>query len=122
MIKKALLISCVSENKYEIPKGEFVLGRAHERSKSDIQINETGNEFVSGIHCKIYNDGEKIEVEDLKSMNGTYVNEEIIKSEERVLLNDKDELKLGRYTLKVKFTKESLLERLIKSFINKFFI
>lgn len=90
MIKEAMLIGV---NEYKILEGEFVIGRAKEDNPTNIQINEPGNLFVSRNHCKIYNDGEKLEIMDIDSRNGTYVNDNKIK--EKVILKNGDKLKLG---------------------------
>ena len=77
MIKKALLVSCITENKYEIPIGKFIMGRYNpevREIKLDIEIKEPRDNCVSRTHCRIYNDGEKVQVEDFGSTNGTYVN------------------------------------------------
>lgn len=92
MIKEALLIG---KNEYKIPEGEFNVGRANDDNPVNIKINEPVNLFVSRRHCKIYNDGEKLEVMDISSRNGTYVNENRVKSGERVILKNGDRLKLG---------------------------
>ena len=104
MIKEAMLIG---RNEYKILEGEFVIGRAKNDSSSNIKINEHGNIFISSNHCKIYNDGEKLEIIDVGSRNGTYVNEEKIMPGERVILKNQDKLKLsGACELEVKIIEE----------------
>lgn len=98
MIKEAFLIG--EENKYEISKGEYVIGRSD--SKADIKIKELNCLYVSRTHCKIYNDGEKLEVIDIGSRNGTYVNELKLTPKVRVILKNLDKLRLGGCGLEVK--------------------
>lgn len=97
----------MSEKKYEIPIGEFVIGRSFEGSAANIQINEVGKERISRIHCRIYNDGSKLEVEDLNSMNGTYINEKEITAGEKFPLKNKDMLGLGSCDLEVRIVEEN---------------
>ena len=52
---------------------------------------------VSRIHAKIIKDGEYY-ISDLNSLNGTYVNHEILSGEEKHRLNDGDEITLGDLT------------------------
>ena len=104
MIKEAFLLG--EENKYIILKGEFNVGRAKD-SPSNIQINEPLNLFVSRRHCKIYNDEEKLEIMDIGSRNGTYVNGNRITPRKRVILINGDKLKLAGCELEVKIVEES---------------
>lgn len=102
MIKEALLIG---KSEYKIPEGEFNVGRANDDNPANIKINEPLNLFVSKCHCKIYNDGEKLEVMDIGSRNGTYVNDNKIK--EKVILKNGDKLRLAGCELEVKIVEES---------------
>lgn len=54
--------------------------------------------LVSRIHCRLTATGDSLEVEDLKSTNGTFVNDQRI---ERATLANGDRLRVGRYELKV---------------------
>ncbi|MDT8317800.1 MAG: FHA domain-containing protein [bacterium] len=65
-------------------------------SGNDIQVD---NPAVSGIHARIWQEGETIFIEDAESTNGTYVNgEKIIK----VALNENDEVLIGKHHLEIK--------------------
>ncbi len=58
--------------RYELDRPESVLGRHPE---CDVVIDVGA---VSRYHCKIHGDGTRFSVEDLKSRNGTFVNEQVI--------------------------------------------
>ncbi len=105
MIKEAFLLG--EENKYIILKGEFNVGRSKKDNSVDIQIKELLDLYISRKHCKIYNDGEKLEVMDIGSRNGTYVNDGRIKPGEKVILKDRDVLSLGCCGLEVKIVEEA---------------
>jgi len=66
----------------------FVIGRG---SGSDLRLNDEG---VSRFHCKLYNEGGAITVEDLNSRNGTYCNGERIATGRRSLMEG-DRLQVG---------------------------
>src|SRR3954451_17472097 len=51
---------------------------------------------VSRRHAEFHRDGESFTVSDVGSLNGTYVNRDRI---DRVLLNDGDEVQIGKYRL-----------------------
>ncbi len=76
-----------------IPLGnqKLVVGRS---SRTDVQIDQ---ESVSRNHCEIRPVERGYEIEDLRSTNGTYVNDELV---ERLELRDGDQLKIGRTILK----------------------
>jgi pSer/pThr/pTyr-binding forkhead associated (FHA) protein len=65
------------------PRADFVLDRA----------------LVSRLHCRLTAGDEQLEVEDLSSTNGTFVNGKRIK---RAELASGDRLRLGRVELTVK--------------------
>lgn len=71
--------------------GTFELGRS---SRSDLCIDQ---ESISRHHARIRFDGKRHVIEDLGSTNGTFVNERRL---ERTVLNDGDQVKLGRSILK----------------------
>jgi len=54
--------------------------------------------LVSRLHCRLEADAEKLEVIDLSSTNGTFVNDERI---ERANLKSGDRLRVGRVELTV---------------------
>ena len=77
--------------KYSLAQNSTVIGRS---SKVDIQIDE---ESISRNHATIENDGESICIRDLKSTNGTYVNDDPINE---TTLRDGDQVKIGRTIFK----------------------
>jgi pSer/pThr/pTyr-binding forkhead associated (FHA) protein len=54
--------------------------------------------LVSRLHCRLEAEGEKLEVIDLSSTNGTFVNDERV---ERAKLTNGDRLRVGRVELTV---------------------
>lgn len=54
--------------------------------------------LVSRLHCRLTATNDSLEVEDLKSTNGTFVNDQRI---ERAQLANGDLLRVGRFELKV---------------------
>jgi len=55
------------------------------------------DEFVSRKHCKIFTEGESMVLKDLKSTNGSVLNDELVI--DAALLNDKDVLQIGKFQL-----------------------
>lgn len=54
--------------------------------------------LVSRLHCRLEADGDTLEVVDLQSTNGTYVNDKRVN---RARLSSGDRLRIGRVELKV---------------------
>lgn len=54
------------------------------------------HETVSRIHCRIDKDQENYYITDLNSTNGTIVNGELLNTNERILLQEGDEIQLGK--------------------------
>lgn len=77
--------------KYELTQESTVIGRS---SKVDIQIDE---ESISRNHAVIEQDGHQLVIRDLKSTNGTYVNDRPV---EKQGLRDGDQVKIGRTIFK----------------------
>ena len=79
----------------EIPlkKDEFFIGRAKECTL------RAGSEAISRRHCSITRSGEVWTVQDLKSRNGTYVNDQRI--EQATTLSPGDELRVGPLKFRV---------------------
>jgi len=73
-------------NVIAIDREKMVIGRD---KTSDIVINK---KFVSKKHAKIITQGNKAEITDFGSTNGTFVNEAPIKQAE---LKDRDEIRIG---------------------------
>jgi pSer/pThr/pTyr-binding forkhead associated (FHA) protein len=75
------------------PGSVRTLGRA---PRADFIVDAS---LVSRLHCRLtVRDNDALEVEDLGSTNGTFVNGRKIR---RAQLNEGDELGIGRVTLKV---------------------
>lgn len=87
-----LLLKFESQLLREIPVGTrpLTIGRAPD---SDVHIDNLG---VSDRHARIYTEGDRLIVEDLLSLNGTYVNDARI---ERVTLRDGDTIRIGKHEL-----------------------
>jgi pSer/pThr/pTyr-binding forkhead associated (FHA) protein len=68
------------------------LGRA---PRADFIVNVA---LVSRLHCRFEADNEKLEVVDLSSTNGTFVNEQRV---DRARLASGDRLRIGRLELQV---------------------
>ena len=76
----------------EIPlqKAEIIIGRA---PGNDVVID---NLAVSGHHAKVLLDQDHFVIEDMSSLNGTFLNNQRIR---RSLLKDGDEILIGKHTL-----------------------
>ena len=77
--------------KYNLTQESTVIGRS---SKVDIQIDE---ESISRNHAVIELDGDELVIRDLKSTNGTFVNDRPV---EKRGLRDGDQVKIGRTIFK----------------------
>jgi pSer/pThr/pTyr-binding forkhead associated (FHA) protein len=64
------------------PRADFIVDRA----------------LVSRLHCQLTADDDKLEVQDLASTNGTFVNDKRV---ERAQIGNGDRLRVGRIELKV---------------------
>jgi diguanylate cyclase (GGDEF)-like protein len=80
---------------FALRQSEIIIGRAR---SSTIRLDDDG---VSRSHAKVICLGNEVHIEDLKSVNGTYVNEEPVVS--RRPLTDGDKITLGSVTI-LKFT------------------
>ena len=76
----------------EVPLDKPVLTIGRSR-KNDIVID---NRAVSRKHARIYREGPRFIVEDLKSLNGTLVND---KKVSEWILSDSDQILIGKHTL-----------------------
>jgi hypothetical protein len=83
----------------------FVIGRVHSRSteKPDLNLNRYGGFFhgVSRQHVAILKDENLLQVEDLGSTNGTYLNGTRLLPHQPRMLRDGDELCLGHMIMRV---------------------
>ena len=75
---------------YSVNKAEMLVGRSPD---CDIFIDD---QTVSRVHAKVVSKPEKIVVEDMNSLNGTYINEDAVK---RGHIEHKDNVTFGNVTL-----------------------
>lgn len=100
MPKIALNYKNKSIGEHQLQKGMSVtIGR---REDNDVMVDDPA---VSGHHAKIDSLGDRFVLIDLKSKNGTFVNEQLIDSH---WLKDGDIITIGGYTLIVEFAEEEL--------------
>ncbi|MBL8920691.1 MAG: GGDEF domain-containing protein [Myxococcaceae bacterium] len=78
--------------KYDLEDGKTIIGRS---SKSDIQID---HDSVSRQHVRVTVEDGRVEIEDLGSTNGTFLNDESLAG--RVALRTNDLVKVGRTVFK----------------------
>ena len=89
-----LVVKFESQVLREIPIGDrpLTIGRA---ADNDVRID---NLAVSDHHARLYAEGEKMFVEDLGSLNGTYVNDLRV---DRAVLRDGDNIQIGKYQMQL---------------------
>ena len=75
-----------------LPNGMKTIGRA---ATADFTIDRA---LVSRLHCRLVDENGRLEVEDLDSTNGTFVNDQQVK---RKMLSAGDTLRVGRVELTV---------------------
>ena len=92
----------------QLTKERTTLGR---RPYNDIVID---NLAVSGEHAVIHMNGAEVEIEDLGSTNGTYVNAKAVKRQE---LRNGDTVEVGKY--KIRFLNETEGQNFEKTMIIK---
>jgi FHA domain/zinc-ribbon domain len=90
------------------PDREVVLGRSSGDSpmRPDVDLSRFNGEQlgVSRLHASLRRSEETVQIADLSSKNFTYINgQQLHPREVRVLRND-DEIRLGKLTMKVKFS------------------
>ncbi len=86
---------------YRVEASETLIGRT---ATANIRVNDDG---VSRRHARLVQRGSDVFIEDLKSANGTMVNEEPV--EEARALHDGDKIRIGSTTI-LKFTYHDHLE------------
>jgi pSer/pThr/pTyr-binding forkhead associated (FHA) protein len=79
---------------FEVPPGEFVIGRL-----PDCQL-AVDSPIVARHHCMLLNDGSVLTVRDLRSPSGTWVNQEPIRENVRILAHG-DTIQVGRLIIRV---------------------
>jgi pSer/pThr/pTyr-binding forkhead associated (FHA) protein len=85
-VVRAALVEAEDGTVYEIPVGEFTLGRS---SACNIVANENA---VSKVHARIERAADQVVLEDLSSSNGTFVNGTRVRT---AVLRDTDTLELA---------------------------
>jgi len=108
MPRMIVSIDSVVIKEVELTKERTTLGR---RPYNDIVID---NLAVSGEHAVIHMTEDEVEIEDLGSTNGTYVNAKAIKRQE---LRNGDVIEVGKY--KIRFLHEAEGENFEKTMIFK---
>lgn len=88
-------------------KGSFQIGRADD---NDIYIDDV---TVSNCHAGIEKQGDIFCIEDLNSLNGTYVNKQRIS--EKISLNHGDQIYVGRHVLNFVYEEIQMEEKPEKS-------
>jgi pSer/pThr/pTyr-binding forkhead associated (FHA) protein len=86
--------------KFELDRPTIIIGRS---AGADIRVD---HETVSRAHAELVGDGARVELRDLGSMNGTWVNDDRVKD---VRLADHDLIKIGATIFK--FLSGSNVER-----------
>jgi pSer/pThr/pTyr-binding forkhead associated (FHA) protein len=82
----------------ETDKAEITIGR---NPGNDIHIDNLG---VSKQHAKISKQDGAYVIEDLNSTNGTFINNKRVA---KAILNDNDEVHIGKHSLKISFQPQS---------------
>jgi pSer/pThr/pTyr-binding forkhead associated (FHA) protein len=97
-------LSLMFENKLmkEVPIGTrpVTIGRSPD---NDLSVD---NPAVSNHHAKVYYEGTSLVVEDLDSLNGTFVNDLRV---ERAMLHDGDSIWIGKHHVKVDATADKTI-------------
>lgn len=84
---------------FRLPPGAVkTVGRA---ARADFIVDAA---LVSRVHCRLTARDERVEVEDLASTNGTYVNDRRV---DRAQLTSGDRLRVGRVELRVQRTENA---------------
>jgi pSer/pThr/pTyr-binding forkhead associated (FHA) protein len=90
MAKISMLFNDTALGDVLLDKPVITVGRS---KKNDIVLDDRA---VSRVHARIYKEGPRFIVEDLKSLNGTFVND---KKVSQWILSDNDEILIGKHTL-----------------------
>lgn len=81
---------------YQSADYPFLIGKKKEAV--DMFIDEVS---VSRLHAKIYREKERLYIQDLNSTNGTFVNEERIKADIKVVIQMQDSIRIGKVLIKL---------------------
>ena len=88
--------------KFEFVQDSVLIGRS---SRSDLVLRDSA---VSAEHCRIHLEKDMVEIEDLGSKNGTFVNQLAV---ERSVLKSGDRIQLGRSELSIQLERLSSKEQ-----------
>lgn len=83
--------------------GECTLGR-----KETASCVVEGDSYISGVHCRLIANEDRLEVTDLGSTNGTYVNDARLDPQQPWKLTTGDKLRLGQTSFEVVNNKPAL--------------
>ncbi|MGB7848968.1 MAG: FHA domain-containing protein [Candidatus Acidiferrum sp.] len=100
MAKLSLMFEKKLMKEVAIGNRPVTIGRSPD---NDIPVD---NPAVSNHHARVYYEGGKLVVEDLDSLNGTFVNDLRV---ERAMLHDGDSIWVGKHHIKVDATADSAL-------------
>ena len=89
-----VLVNLNNEERYTLTSASATLGRAPEH---EIVLPDDG--YASGDHARIFFDQGLWWVEDLKSSNGTYVNDQLLQAPWQ--LSPYDQIKIGRTVFRI---------------------
>lgn len=107
--RPAVLTSVASGTSFELhPDEETIIGRGDPSRGLEPQVllddPDALQDGVSRLHAKIICTGNEYYLLDLNSTNSTYLNKKKLVPQEHNKLNDGDELQLGRYLMRLRFT------------------
>ena len=94
---------------FDLDKRTIFLGRS---IKNDIQIRDTA---VSRKQLKIYPIGKRYFIEDLKSTNGTYINDQLISPGEGYEISESDTITIGDTVIHLEFLAEEKASEIEKT-------
>jgi general secretion pathway protein A len=90
----AVISGPLSGQAFEIPPGEFVIGR-----EKGCQL-AVDSPFLARHHCRLLWDGARLIVRDLQSPSGTWVNLERIRRNDHTL-GDGDTVQVGKLVIRI---------------------
>lgn len=95
---------------FELKKGKYILGRKSEISGCELEIEE--DLYVSRQHCRLelvvnHAGIAAIQVEDLNSTNGTFVNTKQLHPSDIWILSNGDTLQVGRTKFVIQYAENS---------------
>ena len=81
-------------------KDNLIIGRTHRNTVADIDLGpyDAADAGVSRRHARLIKQGDEWLIEDLGSLNGTYVNEVQVKPGEMVPLKDSDTIRCSHFS------------------------